>query len=256
MSLLDQFEEEKKVNDVSVPDDQESGTEKETEEIDLKAYIDDTIEKKIASAKAGEILAIAKTETLKANLLFQQLEEQKKVFDEAREKSNVLLENIVSETQKFNRTTKENIDIFRDELMGQNQLFIKAVNESKVFETMENIFNSKANKINYAVQEELNKKSNELNATIEKLNDKIYTFNSIYMKLWVVILVLFLIILGLGFYYNSKINTLKDEFKALKQVNNSVLNILSEDSKFWYSEKDKKAYFDNIERIKKAKKNH
>lgn len=216
MGLLRNFEEEKK----------------EVQEV--KTSIQD---------ESVELMRILKIKESELKLELEHTKKLNKLVQDELKKLDVVLEKIVnqieSNDEKFTRETEE--------LKEQNKLFIEALENSEFLR-----------KLDFKVQKNIAEICNAKNVKSleieEKIDNEIIKFrNSCTIReiiSWILLAILSIIWAFSHFTYKGKIK----EYQEISKIQyNKIINILSENDKFWYSSKDKKAYLENIKNIEKAK---
>lgn len=233
MGLLENFEEEKEIKTTTIQKQDE----------------------------AIELIGVLKTKEAELKLELEHIKKLNKFSEENIKKVKTTLEKIEIVLEKVVNLIENNDKKFTEEtteLKNINQNFIETLENSEFLYNLQKYIEFEIK----TIQKEANKKIIEIEDKIDKEIVKLknsYGFREVIA--WVLTSVLCILWAFSHFTYKGEIREYRQEIKEYqeeyqeisKNQYNKILNILSEDEKFWYSSKEKKAYFGSKEQMKELK---
>ena len=187
-----------------------------------------------------------------------QIVELKKIVALQSEQIESLREDIsilVGVFNKYGLVFSERIDEFTqqakelktgsDELKKGMKEGIKEGAKEIIEESVQNSFNG--------VLESLNKKINGMKEQIVSISDKMFVWDILNFGLSGVVVLIIILGLVLGWQFRNLRNETGERLYKIEKIQDRLTNLTIEEGKYWYSEKDKQAYFQRVEEIKNAK---
>ncbi len=245
MSLLDQFE-EKKVDDISVPGDQVPGTEEST-----------NLEKMVEDLKKDymNLSDLTRAKIAEFNLESARFKDEKEQAKQYLEDSSIIVEKLYKEMEDINLKQKQSFIKILDELKDQNTLFMQTLKNEKIIEGLTDRISNDVKSINKSIVQAIAERNDDIENELNRVERHIYSFNSIYAKLWYILIALFIGVFGVAFYYNSKINTMNEKFRYMENELYNSIAMFKGQKQFWYSKEDYDSYLSDLKKIKKYKEN-
>lgn len=229
MGLLENFEEEKEIKTTTTPKQDE----------------------------AIELIGVLKTKEAELKLELEHIKKLNKFSEENIKKVKTTLEKIEIVLEKVVNLIENNDKKFTEEtteLKNINQNFIETLENSEFLYNLQKYIEFEIK----TIQKEANKKIIEIEDKIDKEIVKLknsYGFREVIA--WVLTTILCILWAFSHFTYKGEIREYRQEIKEYQEISknqyNKILNILTENEKFWYSSKDKNAYFGSKEQMKELK---
>lgn len=190
-----------------------------------------------------ELMGVLKSKEAELNLELEHTKKLNKLSQETLNKIEIVLEKIINQAEK----NEENFIKELENLKNQNKLFTETLEKSEFLRDLKRDIKEQIS----LIQKEKEKQLIEIQ---EETRNEFIRFRNSYgfrgLIAWILTGTLCILLVFSHFTYKGEIREYQEESK--KQYM-SILNILAEDTKFWYSNSDKKAYLENLENIKKAK---
>lgn len=183
-----------------------------------------------------ELMGVLKSKEAELNLELEHTKKLNKLSQETLNKIEIVLEKIINQAEK----NEENFIKELENLKNQNKLFTETLEKSEFLRDLKRDVKEQIS----LIQREKEKQLIEIQ---EETRNEFIRFRNSYGFRG---LIAWILTGGLCLVWAFSHFTYKKE--SQKQYT-TILNILSEDTKFWYSNSDKKAYLGNLENIKKAK---
>lgn len=190
-----------------------------------------------------ELMGVLKTKEAELNLELEHTKKLNKLSQETLNKIEIVLEKIVNQAEK----NEENFIKEFENLKNQNKLFTETIEKSDFLRDLKRNIKEQISLIQKEKEEKLIEIKEETKNEIIRFRNS-YGFREVIA--WLLTGTLCILWAFSHFTYKGEIREYQEESK--KQYR-TILNILAEDTKFWYSNSDKKVYLDNFENIRKAK---
>lgn len=190
-----------------------------------------------------ELMGVLKTKEAELNLELEHTKKLNKLSQETLNKIEIVLEKIVNQAEK----NEENFIKEFENLKNQNKLFTETIEKSDFLRDLKRNIKEQISLIQKEKEEKLIEIKEETKNEIIRFRNS-YGFREVIA--WLLTGTLCILWAFSHFTYKGEIREYQEESK--KQYR-TILNILAEDTKFWYSNNDKKVYLDNFENIRKAK---
>lgn len=190
-----------------------------------------------------ELMGVLKSKEAELNLELEHTKKLNKLSQETLNKIEIVLEKIINQAEK----NEENFIKELENLKNQNKLFTETLEKSEFLRDLKRDIKEQIS----LIQREKEKQLIEIQ---EETRNEFIRFRNSYgfreLIAWILTGTLCILWAFNHFTYKGEIREYQEESKKQYMA---ILNILAEDTKFWYSNNDKKAYLENLENIKKAK---
>lgn len=190
-----------------------------------------------------ELMGVLKSKEAELNLELEHTKKLNKLSQETLNKIEIVLEKIINQAEK----NEENFIKELENLKNQNKLFTETLEKSEFLRDLKRDIKEQIS----LIQREKEKQLIEIQ---EETRNEFIRFRNSYgfreLIAWILTGTLCILWAFNHFTYKGEIREYQEESKKQYMA---ILNILAEDTKFWYSNNDKKAYLENLENIKKTK---